>query len=224
MAPDILAGQPLRPTTPVPGLWLVDAPETLYVRVYTAPPIVPCDPPPPDTTATPQPEQNGEDKPEVAPSLSPTRLAVPNIAPSPAKSPALSLPGIKSPTALRSPVSALKSQPGTPVPGDVKLSPTRTTHAVPIPRPPSPSTTLERLRNDPLERAWLAINASDTDVTAAALKRPCAVVKPGDERRELWVFSPDDVPVPALDELGLTGKHSRGRADIQRSMFPIQSA
>jgi hypothetical protein len=32
------------------------------------------------------------------------------------------------------------------------------------------------------------------------------------------------VPVPALDELGLTGKHSRGRADIQRSMFPIQSA
>ncbi|CAK9787437.1 hypothetical protein CC85DRAFT_330771 [Cutaneotrichosporon oleaginosum] len=199
MAPDILAGQPLRPTTPIPGLWLLDAPETLYVRVYTAPPIVPCDPPPPETTGTPQPEQNGEEKPDASLSLSPARLAIPAVAPSPA----LSLPGIRSPTALRSPVAALKSQPGTPSQTEVKLSPTRTTHSF-IPRPPSPSTTLDRLRNDPLERAWLAINASDSDVTAAVLKRPCAVVKPGGERRELWVFSPDDAPASALESLGLT--------------------
>ncbi|BEJ15307.1 hypothetical protein CspHIS471_0410740 [Cutaneotrichosporon sp. HIS471] len=201
MATDILAGQPLRPTTPVPGLWLVDAPDTLYVRVYTAPPLVQVEPPP--ESGTPASDEAPPDPKPEAPSLSPAHLAIPAIALSPAKSPTLSLPGIKSPTALRSPVAALKSQPTTPAPTDAKLSPVHTT-AIPPPRPPSPSRTLKRLRNDALERAWLAINASDTDVTAAALKRPCAVVKPGDERRELWVFSQDDAPIRGLEELGLT--------------------
>lgn len=229
MPADILAGQPLRPTTPVPGLWLVDAPDTVYVRVYTAPPLVPLEgTADPITTAQivgslegSQPEEEVviEAKQESVsptshlqlPSLSPTKLTVP----SPAKSPlTLSLP--KSPTTAvslsRSPVQALKSHPGTPkVDGASRhASPARAHGALGgvITRPPSPSNILERLRNDPLDRAWLAINALDSDVTTAALARPCAVVKPGDERRELWVFSPDDGPIAALEDLGLTGMYT----------------
>lgn len=252
MQADILAGQPLRPTTPVPGLWLVDAPDTIYVRVYAAPPLLPVDPPPvtgdvssanaetsdaaasraSGSSSQPQPPPGAGDGDEAAeakqestsptshlklPSLSPTKVGVPSptLSKSPTTALSLSLPP-------RSPVHALKSQPGTPkgsqTPRDdadsKQTSPTKAFSGMAsgdggIPRPPSPSSTLDNLRSDPLERAWLAINASDTDVTAAALARPCAVVKPGEERRELWVFSPDDGPIPVLEELGLTGKHIR---------------
>lgn len=117
MAADFLAGSPPRPATHVPGLWVLDAPPIIHVRVYTADALLP------------------------------------------------------------------------------QLDPPAVTH---------PDVLLERLRSDPLERAWYALNKPEP--TTPLLLRPTCVVRPAtpESQRELWVFSSTEGLVIDTD-IPLTG-------------------
>lgn len=189
--PDLLAGLPPRASTPVPGLWLLPCPETLSVYVFG----VKEDDAEGGNNANGNGNGNGNSKEDAAEVDTKAKDGELKTQPQPQ----LAIPGTS-----RSPSTVLS-----PMPNDkaTSLSPATSTTAAAAAAPPTPTTTtlpahpptaaaLAPLRADPLERAWAALNSGVSEAEVRALfGSPCAVVVPG-ARRELWVFSAQEVPLP----------------------------
>jgi len=207
--PDLLAGLRPRPSTPVPGHWLLPCPEVLNVYVFGAvgggsnngngQTGTDATSSQPDVTPA-----NGEKKDEEKASTMTERAGL-----------SLAIPGsiAAAAAAAAQPPSASGSRAGTPARSPVPPAIDGSAPATPLlTTPPAPSL-LDGLRADPLERAWCALNSNCSEPEVRSLfVGSCAVIRPAhvpkaaaDDKpngttkrreRELWVFSADEVATP----------------------------